>query len=133
MHKEIVPIGQIEDSLYGTIPIGTSCDCKLSPVWRRKFLSVGLRYSLTMLDANTPISLRLAHFCQFKTGRLGRSAFWSTPYLVEQTLGQPIHLPKICRSTSIEAGGAAGRFRERSGPRRILAAMTSKSAALIGA
>ena len=29
-----------------------------------------LRYSLTALDSNKPISLRLAHFAQFKAGRL---------------------------------------------------------------
>src|SRR6202163_5082712 len=29
-----------------------------------------MRYSLTALDANKPISLRLAHFAQFKAGRL---------------------------------------------------------------
>ncbi|MGH6742215.1 MAG: nuclear transport factor 2 family protein, partial [Bradyrhizobium sp.] len=29
-----------------------------------------LRYSLTALDSNKPISLRLAHFAQFKDGRL---------------------------------------------------------------
>src|ERR1700694_5611904 len=31
-----------------------------------------MRYSLTALDANKPISLRLAHFAQFKGGRLIR-------------------------------------------------------------
>src|SRR6185437_2896881 len=29
-----------------------------------------MRYSLTALDANKPISLRLAHFAKFKAGRL---------------------------------------------------------------
>src|ERR1700749_3533284 len=29
-----------------------------------------IRYSLTTLDSNKPISLRLAHFAQFKAGRL---------------------------------------------------------------
>ena len=29
-----------------------------------------MRYSLTALDSNKPISLRLAHFAQFKAGRL---------------------------------------------------------------
>ena len=53
-----------------------------------------LRYSLTALDSNKPISLRLAHFAQFKAGRL-RSirVLLDTFDLVEQALGQPIHLP----------------------------------------
>ena len=55
-----------------------------------------MRYSLTALDSNKPISLRLAHFAQFKDGRL-RSirVLVDTFDLVEQTLGRPIHLPKI--------------------------------------
>ncbi|WP_024506188.1 nuclear transport factor 2 family protein [Bradyrhizobium sp. ARR65] len=55
-----------------------------------------LRFSLTSLDSNKPISLRLAHFAQFKGGRL-RSirVLLDTFDLVEQTLGRPIHLPKI--------------------------------------
>ena len=53
-----------------------------------------LRYSLTALDSDKPISLRLAHFAQFKAGRL-RSirVLLDTFDLVEQALGQPIHLP----------------------------------------
>ena len=53
-----------------------------------------LRYSLTALDSNKPISLRLAHFAQFKAGRL-RSirVLLDTFDLVEQALGQPIDLP----------------------------------------
>jgi ketosteroid isomerase-like protein len=53
-----------------------------------------LRYSLTALDSNKPISLRLAHFAQFKAGRL-RSirVLLDTFDLVEQALGQPIHWP----------------------------------------
>src|SRR5207253_8698694 len=31
-----------------------------------------LRYSLTAVDCNRPISLRLAHFAQFRSGRLWR-------------------------------------------------------------
>jgi ketosteroid isomerase-like protein len=55
-----------------------------------------LRYSLTMLDSNKPISLRLAHFAQFKAGRLSSiRVLVDTFDLVEQTLGRPIHLPKI--------------------------------------
>jgi len=38
-----------------------------------------MRYSLTALDSNKPISLRLAHFAQFKAGRLVASASSSTP------------------------------------------------------
>jgi ketosteroid isomerase-like protein len=55
-----------------------------------------MRYSLTALDSNKPISLRLAHFAQFKDGRL-RSirVLVDTFDLDEQTLGRPIHLPKI--------------------------------------
>src|SRR3981081_488578 len=55
-----------------------------------------IRYSLTALDSSKPISLRLAHFAQFKAGRL-RSirVLVDTFDLVEQTLGRPIHLPKI--------------------------------------
>jgi len=55
-----------------------------------------LRYSLTMLDANKPISLRLAHFAQFKAGRLIRIRILVDTFdLVEQALGQPIHLPRM--------------------------------------
>jgi hypothetical protein len=55
-----------------------------------------LRYSLTMLDSNKPISVRLAHFAQFKADRL-RSirVLIDTFDLVEQALGHPIHLPRI--------------------------------------
>ena len=55
-----------------------------------------LRYSLTALNSNKPISLRLAHFAQFKAGRL-RSirVVIDTFDLVEQALGRPIHLPPI--------------------------------------
>jgi hypothetical protein len=34
-----------------------------------------MRYSLTALDSNKPISLRLAHFAQFKAGRLRNIAY----------------------------------------------------------
>jgi ketosteroid isomerase-like protein len=55
-----------------------------------------LRYSLTMLDSNQPMSLRIAHFAQFKAGRLSSiRVLLDTFDLVEQTLGRPIHLPKI--------------------------------------
>ena len=55
-----------------------------------------IRYSLTALDANKPISLRLAQFAQFKAGRLiSIRVLVDTFDLVEQALGHPIHLPKI--------------------------------------
>jgi ketosteroid isomerase-like protein len=55
-----------------------------------------LRYSLTSLESNKPISLRLAHFAQFRQGRL-RSirVLLDSIDLVEQALGQPIHLPRM--------------------------------------
>jgi ketosteroid isomerase-like protein len=59
-----------------------------------------LRYSLTLLDANKPISLRLAHFTQFKAGRLTNIRILVDTFdLVEQALGCPIHLPRISQST----------------------------------
>jgi ketosteroid isomerase-like protein len=55
-----------------------------------------VRYSLTLLDANKPISLRLAHFAQFKAGRLASIRILLDTFdLVEQALGHPIHLPRI--------------------------------------
>jgi ketosteroid isomerase-like protein len=55
-----------------------------------------LRYSLTALDSNKPISLRIAHFAQFRAGRLRSIRVLLDSFdLVEQTLGRPIHLPKI--------------------------------------
>ena len=53
-----------------------------------------MRYSLTLLDANKPISL--AQFAQFKAGKLiSIRILVDTFDLVEQALGQPIHLPRI--------------------------------------
>jgi ketosteroid isomerase-like protein len=50
-----------------------------------------MRYSLTALDSNKPINLRLAHFAQFKAGRLLKIRVLLDTYdLVEQTLGHPI-------------------------------------------
>jgi ketosteroid isomerase-like protein len=55
-----------------------------------------MRYSLTALDSDKPISLRIAHFAQFKAGRLSSlRVLVDTFDLVEQTLGRPIHLPRI--------------------------------------
>lgn len=55
-----------------------------------------LRYSLTALDSLKPISLRIAHFAQFKAGRLlNMRVLIDTFDLVEQMLGRQIHLPRI--------------------------------------
>jgi ketosteroid isomerase-like protein len=55
-----------------------------------------LRYSLTLLDANKPISVRMAHFAQFKAGRLSSIRIMADTFdLVEQALGHPLHLPRI--------------------------------------
>jgi ketosteroid isomerase-like protein len=55
-----------------------------------------MRFSLTVLDSSKPISLRIAHFAQFKAGRLvSIRVLVDTFDLVEQTLGRPIHLPRI--------------------------------------
>ncbi|MGY8666364.1 nuclear transport factor 2 family protein [Bradyrhizobium sp. UFLA05-109] len=57
-----------------------------------------LRYSLTALDSDKPISLRVAQFAQFKAGRLLSMRVLIDSFdLVEQALGRPIHLPKISR------------------------------------
>jgi ketosteroid isomerase-like protein len=55
-----------------------------------------MRYSLTALDSNRPISLRLAQFAQFKAGRLlSMRVVVDTFDLVEQAIGRAINLPKI--------------------------------------
>src|SRR5256885_11514282 len=55
-----------------------------------------MRYSLTALDSNKPISLRIAHFAQFKAGKLTNlRVLVDTFALVEQTIGYPIHLPRM--------------------------------------
>ena len=55
-----------------------------------------LRYSLTSVDCDKPISLRLAHFAQFRSGRLWRIRVLIDSFdLVEQALGRPIDLPRI--------------------------------------
>jgi len=55
-----------------------------------------VRYSLTALDTNKPISLRIALFAQFHNGRLSSMRMLIDTFdLVEQTLGHPIPLPKI--------------------------------------
>ena len=55
-----------------------------------------MRYSLTALDTSKPISLRIAHFAQFRDGRLLNLRILVDSFdLVEQALGRPLHLPKI--------------------------------------
>jgi len=55
-----------------------------------------MRYSLTAVDSDKPISLRIAHFVRFRAGRLlSMRVLLDSFDLVEQTLGHPIHLPKI--------------------------------------
>ncbi|MEK9279777.1 MULTISPECIES: nuclear transport factor 2 family protein [unclassified Bradyrhizobium] len=55
-----------------------------------------LRYSLTALDSDKPLSLRVAQFAQFKAGRLvNMRVLIDTFDLVEQALGRAIHLPKM--------------------------------------
>ena len=58
--------------------------------------NTGEFYSLTALDSNKPISLRVAHFAQFKAGRLTNLRVLVDSFdLVEQTVGYPIHLPRM--------------------------------------
>ena len=55
-----------------------------------------MRYSMTPSTSGNAISVRAAHFMQFKAGRLtSLRALVDTFDLVEQTLGRQIHLPKI--------------------------------------
>ncbi|WP_454624740.1 nuclear transport factor 2 family protein [Bradyrhizobium cenepequi] len=55
-----------------------------------------MRYSLTALDSNKPIAVRIAHFAQFRAGLLTRLRVLVDSFdLVEQTVGYPIHLPRI--------------------------------------
>ncbi len=55
-----------------------------------------LRFSLTTHGSNKAISLRVAHFAQFKAGRLlSIRVVVDTFDLVEQVIGQPIHLPRV--------------------------------------
>src|SRR6202171_5791022 len=64
-----------------------------------------MRYALTALDSNKPISLRIAHFAQFKAGRLTNlRVLVDTFDLVEQTVGYPIHLPRMARSGERRVG-----------------------------
>ncbi len=55
-----------------------------------------MRYSLTVLDSDKPINLRVAHFARFRTGRLFSLRVLVDSFeLAEQVLGRPIHLPRI--------------------------------------
>ena len=55
-----------------------------------------LRYSLTSLESSKPISLRVAHLAQFRHGRLRSIRVLLDSFdLVEQALGQSIHLPRM--------------------------------------
>jgi len=55
-----------------------------------------MRYSLTSLESNKPISLRVAHFAQFKGGRLSNIRVLMDSFdLVEQALGHSLHLPRM--------------------------------------
>ncbi|WP_024514034.1 nuclear transport factor 2 family protein [Bradyrhizobium sp. Tv2a-2] len=55
-----------------------------------------LRFTFTALDSDKPVALRLAHFAQFKAGRLSRLRVLLDSFdLVEQALGRPIHLPRM--------------------------------------
>ena len=55
-----------------------------------------IRYSIRSTRSGTPISVRTAHFAQFKTGKLvNMRAIVDTFDLVEQVLGRQIHLPQI--------------------------------------
>jgi len=55
-----------------------------------------MRYSLTSLESSKPISLRVAHFAQFKAGRLSSIRVLMDSFdLVEQALGHSLHLPRM--------------------------------------
>ena len=55
-----------------------------------------LRYSLTVLDTNKPLRLRLAHFAQFREGRLSSLRILIDSYeLVEQAIGFPVRTRMI--------------------------------------
>lgn len=55
-----------------------------------------LRYSLTALDSDKPIALRVAEFAQFRAGRLVNMRVLVDSFdLVEQALGRQIHLPRM--------------------------------------
>jgi ketosteroid isomerase-like protein len=58
-----------------------------------------LRYSLTMLDTNKPIKLRLSHFAQFRDGKLSSLRILVDTFeLVEQAIGLPRRWPSLLAS-----------------------------------
>ena len=58
-----------------------------------------LRYSLTVLDTNKPIKLRLAHFAQFRDGKLASLRILVDTYeLVEHAFGLPLRKPQLVAS-----------------------------------
>lgn len=55
-----------------------------------------LRYSLTALDSDKPVALRVAEFAQFRADRLINMRVLVDSFdLVEQALGRQIHLPRM--------------------------------------
>jgi ketosteroid isomerase-like protein len=55
-----------------------------------------LRYSLTVLDTNKPLRVRLAHFAQFREGRLSSLRILVDSYeLVEQSVCLPVRARMI--------------------------------------
>jgi ketosteroid isomerase-like protein len=55
-----------------------------------------VRCAMTAQDSDKPITARLAQFLQFRAGKLTRLRILIDTFdLVEQTLGQPIDLPRI--------------------------------------
>jgi ketosteroid isomerase-like protein len=55
-----------------------------------------VRCAMTAQDSDKPITARLAQFLQFRAGKLARLRILIDTFdLVEQTLGRPIHLPRI--------------------------------------
>jgi ketosteroid isomerase-like protein len=58
-----------------------------------------LRYSLTMLDSNKPVRVRLAHFAQFRDGRLFNMRILVDGYeLLEQAIGNPLRTKTVAAS-----------------------------------
>ena len=55
-----------------------------------------LRYSLTMLDTNKPVRVRVAHFAQFREGRLSSLRILVDSYeLIEHAIGYPLRARMI--------------------------------------
>jgi hypothetical protein len=58
-----------------------------------------LRYSLTMLDTNKPVRVRVAHFAQFKEGRLSSMRIMVDGH---DLVGQSIY-PPYARMVAVSA------------------------------